>query len=95
MTLTKSWQRCAKGPFTESAFRLSLEDRTNRKDQEHIRFAAFADIVARVKTETQVLGRSQTRTTGLINLQVKKENERQRGIYCAIRELLFRKHRFS
>lgn len=37
-----------------------------KKYHEHIHFAAFDDILARVKTETQVIGRSEIHTTNLI-----------------------------
>lgn len=40
------------------SFQASLEDRTNQKNHEHIRLAAFAVILARIKTESQVEGRS-------------------------------------
>lgn len=64
MTLTKSWHRCAKGLFIASAFRLAYKK--PKKYHEHIHFAAFDDILARVKTETQVIGRSEIHTTNLI-----------------------------
>ena len=48
--LSKSWPRCAKGSFTVS-FQASVEERTNRKNQAHIHFAAVAGILAPVKTE--------------------------------------------
>lgn len=42
------------------SFQASLEDRTNQKDHEHIHLVAFAVILARIKTEIQMIGRSQT-----------------------------------
>lgn len=56
----------SKGFIYRVSFQASLEDRTNQKNQEHIHLAAFADILAQVKREIQMLGRTQTHTTGLI-----------------------------